>query len=541
MSTSKERVILRFRLPSDKDFIRKRSLAEVGELICQESTAHGIGHTWNNRKNPLGVFWFLATTSLFILLLVVASRLMRDFIQRDIQSQTTVKMIKGGELQLPSVVLCNRHLFSRWKLQALNITPEVTNYLIAITGSAFLLRQDFLFTAAGRQFLTDSHSQLLSIMSTHNLTHSQLIDAISYRCEELVLRCGVGTIKMDTEECCMGFVVTPTMAGKCYTYFAAANHTQAMEGEYLGVSLYINVTQDDHPEINPEILDVSQMVKTGLQMTLVSNHTHPAFVAVGQGVPLLPGVYTAVDVSLTVVRDVGIKTVFDWSETECIPLEKVNYRLDTENFLNTEPNCDVGASRLCFKHICNCSTYGLDNSVDSWNPCSLNINFQCFSIMLNAMNVTPPHNAYSTSIQEDSQLNFTLADQCWNEAKNGCRRPCSRYDYMYTSTHLPIQTYLYQDLRNQFSLQNGSDVAVAVAFFPNLRYTEIKRWRKDIEAFMSELGGYTGVFLGCSFITFIETFVFFGLILAVFVRKINIKFCNSVRLSPSKSSSHEMK
>nr|XP_053626899.1 uncharacterized protein LOC128684644 [Cherax quadricarinatus] len=90
MSTSKERVILRFRLPSDKDFIRKRSLAEVGELICQESTAHGIGHTWNNRKNPLGVFWFLATTSLFILLLVVASRLMRDFIQRDIQSQASL-------------------------------------------------------------------------------------------------------------------------------------------------------------------------------------------------------------------------------------------------------------------------------------------------------------------------------------------------------------------------------------------------------------------------------------------------------------------
>nr|XP_045583314.1 uncharacterized protein LOC123746092 [Procambarus clarkii] len=346
---------------------------------------------------------------------------------------------------------------------------------------------------------------------------------------------------MDTTECCRDFVTTPTMSGKCYTYFAAANHTQAMEGEYLGVSLYINVTQDDHPNIDPNILDVSQMVKTGLQMTLVSNHTHPSFLAVGQGVSLLPKVYTAVDVSLTVVKDAGMKTMFDWSETECVPLNKVNYRLDVEAFLNTEPNCDVGASRSCFKEICNCTNYGLDNSQDSWTPCPLDVNFQCFGILFNTKNITPPHNAYGTILQNEKKLNLTLSDQCLEQAKHRCRRPCSRYDYTYTSTHLPIQEYLYKDLQDQFSLQNGSDVSVAVAFFPNLRYTEIKTWRKDIEEFMSELGGYTGVFLGCSFVTLIELFVFFALIFAVFVRSINMKLCNGIHPSPSKSPSHEMK
>ncbi|XP_069170478.1 uncharacterized protein [Procambarus clarkii] len=85
----KDKALLRFRVANDKDFVKKRSLVEVGELVCQESTAHGIGHTWNNRRNPLGVFWFLVTAALFIFLLVVAVRLVRDFIQRDVQSQAS--------------------------------------------------------------------------------------------------------------------------------------------------------------------------------------------------------------------------------------------------------------------------------------------------------------------------------------------------------------------------------------------------------------------------------------------------------------------
>nr|XP_045583313.1 uncharacterized protein LOC123746091 [Procambarus clarkii] len=322
-------------------------------------------------------------------------------------------------------------------------------------------------------------------MLAHNFTHSQLIDAISYRCEEMVLQCGVGTHKLDTAECCNLIVATPTMTGKCYTFFGAANHTQTMEGDHLGVTIYINFTQDDQPEIDPVILDMPKFMKAGFQMTMMSNHTHPSYMVVGQSVPLLPRMYTGVEVYLTVVRDVGMKTALDWSETECIPLNKMNYRLDPEAFLNTEPNCDVGASGYCSKHICNCTIYGLDNSHDSWAPCPLNMNFQCFGIILDAMNVTRQY--YNSSIlQNEKKLNRNLIYQCWNKVSKGCRRLCSHYYYMHASTHLPIQDYIYQSLHDQFSLHNGSDVAVAMVYFPNLHYTEIKRWRKDIEEFMSK-------------------------------------------------------
>ena len=67
--------------------MKKRTVADMTDLMCQESTAHGVGHTWNNRRNLLGVFWFLVTVSLFGLLLYVAATLCSDFMSREVQSQ----------------------------------------------------------------------------------------------------------------------------------------------------------------------------------------------------------------------------------------------------------------------------------------------------------------------------------------------------------------------------------------------------------------------------------------------------------------------
>ncbi|MPC57417.1 hypothetical protein E2C01_051396 [Portunus trituberculatus] len=57
------------------------------DLMCQEATAHGIGHTWNNRHNLLGLFWLVVTLALFSFLLYVAAVLCMDFWSREPQSQ----------------------------------------------------------------------------------------------------------------------------------------------------------------------------------------------------------------------------------------------------------------------------------------------------------------------------------------------------------------------------------------------------------------------------------------------------------------------
>ncbi|MPC85234.1 hypothetical protein E2C01_079998 [Portunus trituberculatus] len=42
------------------------------------------------------------------------------------------------------------------------------------------------------------------------------------------------------------------------------------------------------------------------------------------------------------------------------------------------------------------------------------------------------------------------------------------------------------------------------------------------------LGGYTGVFLGCSFVTFMELLVYIGLVVAVWVKDLRNWLCGEV-------------
>ncbi|XP_071531274.1 uncharacterized protein [Panulirus ornatus] len=548
--TSMEKVGRPWHIKYDKDFIKRRSLAEVGELICQESTAHGVGHAWNNRRNVLGIVWLLITATFLVFLAFVTKSHVEDFNHRDIQSQakmyvslqTTRKVADAEGLRLPSVTICNRDFFSRRKLKALNVSRSLTTYLMAITGSALVLGEDLPSTPEGQDFLKEAQDQLLHLMHTANLSHHQLIDAISYRCEDLILQCSVGHHRMNKTECCRKFTPMPSLTGKCYTHLSTDDNTQTTEGEYMGISLLANVTEEDYPELDNRFVDVTTFVKTGLQVSFLDRQTHPAFAVVGQGVTLVPKVYTAVSISLAVVKDVGMKTFYDWSEDRCISPEKVNYQRDKEGFFNIQENCVLGATRACFRHFCNCSNYSLDYARnDSWSPCSVQESIRCYGLTFGAVNVSSISSVYDAILsRKHRETNGSLADQCWREANSRCRHTCTWNDYTYTSTHLPIHGRLYQELRRQFSLPNGSDVAVVMAFFPNLRYTETQLRRKGLQEFMSTLGGYTGVFLGCSFVTFIEIFVFLALVLAVLARDIKQKVCGNVRPYRTKSSVHEL-
>ncbi|MPC48972.1 hypothetical protein E2C01_042759 [Portunus trituberculatus] len=126
-------------------------------------------------------------------------------------------------------------------------------------------------------------------------------------------------------------------------------------------------------DIDPSIVDVSQMVKMGIQVTLMSNLTHPALLVLGKGVVLPPGVYTSASVSLTEVRDTGLKTEIDLSETQCVPLDQVNYLTDLEGFFTVEQNCDLGAARICINQFYNCTNYAMNTrmSHDHLPPCQL--------------------------------------------------------------------------------------------------------------------------------------------------------------------------
>ncbi|KAG0729312.1 hypothetical protein GWK47_030615 [Chionoecetes opilio] len=433
--------------------------------------------------------------------------------------KTTVKLLEGDGLQLPSVVICNRAFFSRRKLEAFNISSHLTQYLIALSGSSFLTREDFLKKREAQVFMEESHAELLRVMQTNGLTFVQLIESLSYRCEEVLLLCVVGAQRFNTTQCCAMFVPIPTLSGLCYTYFSSAANTQTAEGEYMGVTFYTNITEGDWPDVDPSILDVSQMVKMGIQVSLMSNLTHPALLVLGKGVILPPGVYTTASVSLTEVRDTGLKTRIDLSETSCVSLDKVSYLGDPEGFFTVEHNCDLGAARSCVHQFYNCTNYAMNMTHGNLPPCLLVNHLHLHWLLLRVLGINTRKETNEYVLGAKANVPDThLALACIKKARVKCRRLCARQDFTYTTNHLPIPRRLYQHLREEFSLANGSEVAIISAFYSDLRYTEVKMWRKDLAELLSALGGYTGVFLGCSFVTFMELLVYIGLVTAVWVK-----------------------
>lgn len=57
-----------------------------------------------------------------------------------------------------------------------------------------------------------------------------------------------------------------------------------------------------------------------------------------------------------------MKTFFDPGDSECIPMDRISYKQNKQDFFYTEPNCDLGLVRQCFLAACNCTLYGLDFS-----------------------------------------------------------------------------------------------------------------------------------------------------------------------------------
>lgn len=63
----------------------------------------------------------------------------------------------------------------------MNISRDLSNYLVALTGTPYLLRESFLGSDLGKEFLFASDAEVQTLLRKHSMTrYSQLIDAISY-------------------------------------------------------------------------------------------------------------------------------------------------------------------------------------------------------------------------------------------------------------------------------------------------------------------------------------------------------------------------
>lgn len=57
----------------------------------------------------------------------------------------------------------------------------------------------------------------------------------------------MGPYVLSKTECCAGFSIQPSMAGRCFQYFNDGTYRQTIDGEYMGITVYFSVPDNDTP------------------------------------------------------------------------------------------------------------------------------------------------------------------------------------------------------------------------------------------------------------------------------------------------------
>ncbi|KAG7177895.1 putative epethelial sodium channel-like 3 [Homarus americanus] len=383
----------------------------------------------------------------------------------------------------------------------MKVPVNISNYLMAIASSPFILSRELQGrTRKSLQFLQEADAQLQEILRERNMTLSQLIDALSLSCKEIIIQCMYGSHVLNSSVCCSFTKKVKTVLGLCYVTYATDEVRQVSTGDYMGFTYYLNDVSDHEPEIMSSIIEKSLMVNTGLQVTLISDVTLPSYLVGRQGAIINPGTLTTMELDLTMMDQYGLKTLVDREEVACIPSSKL-HNLEWRSLIHTSVNCELANYRDCIQVLCpNCSLYAHQDFDDTDKPiCSVQETARCFSELFNLIKV------------KEEVLNNT--ESCWALSKSRCVRVCEELIFLHTNTVNQISASIMQPLTEELNVPNTTKVSVVAIFYPKLQYRFIRFYRKTLMLALGNFGSFMGVMIGSSLITVLEVFIFFCLAL----------------------------
>ncbi|XP_042881788.1 uncharacterized protein LOC122259236 [Penaeus japonicus] len=206
-------------------------------------------------------------------------------------------------LQMPSLIICNRNFFSRKKLQDYGLDSNASSYLMLMAGNPIITKRNM--SEEDQAVVQRAHSTIHDLLVRHGMTLPELIKALSYTCEELITSCMYNYYYLRNQDCCQHYEPIETRMGLCYMYISHPNFRQTLNGDYMGLSLYMRIPEDDAPELSRHILDMTQTMKDGLQVTVTNNVTYPSFAVASESTTLTPHTLTSIALQLTEVRGHG--------------------------------------------------------------------------------------------------------------------------------------------------------------------------------------------------------------------------------------------
>ncbi|XP_076041305.1 sodium channel protein Nach-like isoform X2 [Oratosquilla oratoria] len=515
---------------SDKDFKSKTKqldCSELAELFFNETTAHGLGHFWNNRRNPFGCFWIVVVIVFSIVLCSMAYMMIAQFVGRPLKtesslylplySQTSLIAMTGG-IQLPSIAICNRDFFSLEKIKKYNVSPELASYLILLMGDTMVTPSSVFRSEQGLALLEQLQEELTNTLEVNNMTLVQLVSAISLGCEDVMVACRLGIRDFaNSTVCCPYFRSVPTLMGKCFYAAIDDSILQVSGGEQMGLTIILKKSPSDMPELDETLLGLPIMAKAGrLQLTVLSNITHPTLPVTGHGTLLEPKTITSIKVHLTMVDQTKRKTSIDWNEPECISAATLDLGAEKEDtYYQTSTNCLLANVRNYYRKMCNCPVYGLDMLREKpEHICSAVELHECQVHLYRILGlVSESHGAKQESESQDAKrtsksLGGKVNLTSWRSDPNFCRPVCSSMSFDQTADVHPISPKLVAKIRTKFGIAPEMDFVQVTVFYPLMQYKYVSIYRESILDLVGNLGGQMGLMLGCSIITIMESITF---------------------------------
>ncbi|ROT82515.1 Na+ channel domain containing protein [Penaeus vannamei] len=525
--------------------------------FMSETTCHGFSHIYRSKSLFMKGFWTISLLVLMLTFWFSVLTLFAEFLERKIISQTTTERADMTGLQIPSLIICNRNFFSMKKLQSgagperetqglnpcqashspsdFGLDSNASSYLMLMAGNPILAKTNL--SEEDQAVLRQADLAVRNVLWQRNLTLSQLINALSYTCEELIASCMHNFNYLKGSECCKYYVHTETQLGLCHMYVSRPESRQVLNGEYMGVSLYLSVPEDDVPDLSRHILDMTKVTKFGLQMTVTSNLTYPNLAVVSQGTTVTPGAHTSIALQLTEINEEKVKTPIDVWEPPCIPAHSLDFRQDVGAFLDNNINCFDGIILRCFHEMCGCALYGM--RLEDTPMCTLNETRDCYRLLFLELSKFMNTNAFDNlPAGDEDEVVLEKARQCIVYVHSECqnRRVCQHSEYDYTVTTSPIHPKIMDVIVQDLNIENASKVASVTVFFSTMDYTLIKLSRMSQEEVISDLGGYMGLCLGSSIITWIEIVIYKVTLIFTFFKAVTKVFLCKLQHSELESS-----
>ena len=441
--------------------------SSLNELVI-DSTSHGLPKIFKSKHFPMKLMW----TICFIVSTCYCSysifQITCDYFNYDVV--TVFETVYETPAKFPVITLCNANLFQ--------------------TKQSEKIVEDYLSQLKFNPNLSSTLKSLL-ILNSINQKNETFKKSISYPFEESLIGCEFNTIKCNASDFSWTF---HSAFGNCYRFNSGKDSNIlkniSFPGSLYGLKLEIFV--------DPSILSSQDVTKFNGFHVFVNNQTED------------PRYIDGLGVSIGMKSDIVINRHYSYQLGE--PYNECKSDLNTLKAYDSELYKSIINSNSSYQQM-DCFYLCLQKKVI--NEC------RCYIKIHNKLSNDPPcENSTQILCSQEVWAKF-LKGNFYHNCLRYCPARCDSVSYTLTTANIeyPSRAYFESHLVNNSVIRNKflnksftyedlkSKVLALNIFYDRMSYTKTSQQPKTtLLDLVSNMGGLLGLFLGISFLSFVEIF-----------------------------------